>query len=112
MNPLCGPQCREGVENDNAAREDHQDRGQGVAHGAVRGVTDGGGRGSSASVPDHLGSDTQIETGQGGVGMTTALPYLGPEAGTSGDGPGRGSERVARSARNMLTDPARDHYSP
>jgi hypothetical protein len=56
--------------------------------------------------------DDPYETGQGGVGMMTALPDLGPGAGTSGVGPRGGSECVARSARNTLPNPADDPYSP
>lgn len=88
---------------DQAARESDQDRGQGGADGAVRGVPDGGGRGAASSVPYYLGSDPQVETGQDGVGMRNVLPDLGPKAGTSGDSPRGDGESVIRTIRNIQT---------
>lgn len=59
-----------------------------------------------------LRSDTRVETGERGAGMTTALPELGPVAGTSGDGPCGGSETAVRSARNELIDLEHEPCSP
>jgi len=88
---------------DHAAREADQDRGQGGVDGAVRGVPDGGGRGAAPSVPGHPGSDAEAQADQGGVGMTTATPDLGPEAGTRGGGRRSTGEMVVATVKHMRT---------
>ncbi len=75
-----------------------------LPHSPVRGVPDGRGRGAASSVPDDPGSDTQAQTGQGGVGMRNVLPDLGPDIVTSGNSPRGDGESVVRIISNMPTD--------
>jgi len=44
--------------------------------------------------------------------MTTALPDLGPEAKTSGEGSHSNGENVVRTVKNTLTDPEHEPCSP